>query len=509
MVVMMITIFSLILIAFSYRMICSVKGYNKLQEEINHFNSIRAHTCSENVLYILLPCHKEQSIVEETLSYFWDLVKNESNVVLIAITGEAETIDKRANIDRIHALIDNWWAKFNQELFYQTNNGVFPLSYYNNIELIRLKSLSFSDFKNKIVDLYQGIPSTNQLIQQWQGEHVEDRVILLHDCNPHSNKSSKINYALHFLLERHDVNSSINLGTTYLAVYDFDSRPHEATFKWFNWKVNQLNLNDEALPAVFQQIPHQLGSQIQQISKNSLSFSTAIWHLERTLGIEAYLLYSNIWKSKFIRGCMGAGIFINMQQLKEMHGVPEHNDDISFGYRLDVIGKSRCSIPFPNYSQPTPSTFNKVRQYKRIYSAVFSAGLELEWSKKFFPKYVEKNGRMRIISTYINDNFHVFRFISFLLLIILTLCSKFYFLGAMLISVSFLSYWLTYKSYLNFANRLLSLGNYPPLRPSIFARLVSVFSYDVFKVIILTHFLCSMYIKKDTITTISIDKTDR
>lgn len=498
----------LVMIPSLQNLIRSFKSFSSMKRDIYEFESKTDLAIDEGELYIILPCHKEQSIVAETLLYFTEMIKEDENIFLVPITSDAETILKKNNVLLVDYLAREWWSKIDRKVFIELNNGVFPLASYDEVEGKRNASTTIDEFKEKLIELYDSIPSTNELIQKWIELYPQyhDRIFLLNDRSEKSNKATKINYALKYLSELRLDN--LNKSNTYFAIYDFDSRPHKETFRWLKWKMQVLKMNGSPLPAVFQQIPHQLGTQLEKINRSSLSFSTSIWHLERTLGIEAHNLYFNASPSRIVRACMGAGLFVNVLVLREMGGLPEYNDDISFGYRLDWLNKSRIPIPYPNFSQPTPSTTNKYRQYRKIYSAVFTAGLELEWTRKNYSKNIQKGGIYRIICTYLTDTNQAVRFVAFAFILLFISIFNILFAIATFFIV-YVCYSVVYNLYLRFANLLRALGEQPSLSQPFYSKLLSAGAYDWFKATLLVYYFFSVYAKKNNVRRLSIEKTDR
>lgn len=255
-------------------------------------------------LYILLPAHEEADIVEDTLQYFTELTKKFKNVIIVTITNNRSE------------------------------------SQLNKVDL------------------------TADKIRKWKSVN-NPKILSIEDSSELSSKSSKLNYFLKWFKKNHP---TYDMRNSYIAVYDFDSRPSITTFE------EVLNLIEiEYTPEILQQISFPLGQGI-----NKLNFFTklmAFGHCERILRVET--LHHTTWEKKLgvfqdLRICIGASLFIQLATIIDVGGFPPDSDDIRLGYRLDLKKHPRITLQSPNFVQPTPSIKDTFLQAFRIFSGVFS-----------------------------------------------------------------------------------------------------------------------------------------
>jgi hypothetical protein len=261
-------------------------------------------------IYLLLPALHEQTLVVSTLDHFSSVVSGEARVSVVVITSESE----------------------------QQGSG--------------------------------SESSTASLVDDWISANPFANVERLHDRCENGSKSTKLNLAVAELSKR-----SLYLDPTRVmfGVYDFDSRPHRSTIRELAYLVARGDL-----PPLVQQIPYTLGK-IHRLPAPSVGRMLGIGHLERALALEGEQ-YRKVDEAHrdgrpppFLRGCMGAGLFIRADVLSSVGSFPPRSDDITLGYRLDLLRVRRCVLLTPNLVEPPPSALLGFRQMLRIYEGVYTA----------------------------------------------------------------------------------------------------------------------------------------
>jgi len=224
--------------------------------------------------------------------------------------------------------------------------------------------------------------TTAELVDRWVLQHSPTNVERLHDPQKAGSKATKLNYAVSVILDRH---RELKSSQIIFGIFDFDSRPMLGTIgELANFATR------EELPRLVQQVPFPLKA-INQLPDFSIGKVLGITHLERALALEGQR-YRNVdyahSKGKapsFLRGCMGASLFIRADVLYRVGEFPAESDDITLGYRLDLLGIRRRFLTTPNFVEPPPSAFVGFRQLLRIYKGVFTAVFEAKhFNKKIF-----------------------------------------------------------------------------------------------------------------------------
>jgi hypothetical protein len=354
---------------------------------------------------VLLPCLNEQSLVDDTLDYFSTMPGvAEGRVLIVPITGESEAELNRAAAGRIPELARRWWAEPGRDAFIRHNGGLLPLPSYDEVAALRRDSASLEAFQAGLARLHGRLPSTASLIDRWTERHApggaRERILRLHEPATQGSKASKLNFAVDAL--RKNRPGVMDDPWTYLAIYDFDSRPARGTFAWVLDWVDERAAHAAPLPTVLQQVPHPLGSALDSLRPTSLPYLWAVTHTERTLGLEAYDHAVEMARAARRPGhpriCMGAGMHLRARDLAHAGPFPHDSDDIAFGHRLDWLGCRRALIPHPNLVQPAPSAAAVTRQSRRIFATRGMFVRELAWVRRNRPETAIPRPWSRVLS---------------------------------------------------------------------------------------------------------------
>lgn len=193
-------------------------------------------------------------------------------------------------------------------------------------------------------------------------KEYNSQISVILDTSHESTKTTKLNYFLDSIGES---------SGSYLAVYDFDSRPHHKTF---NWVLNVLN-NSKKKHQVFQQIP----LSIYPVNNNIFVKNYFIQHLRRNLAIEGRNI---LFKEGNVRYLSGSGMIIETDLLKKIGGFPKFSDDIELGIRMINLGIRETIIPFYTINNMVPNIKKLKEQLYRIFFGYFS-NIRLLFSVKF------------------------------------------------------------------------------------------------------------------------------
>lgn len=378
----MIFIFNLIIVAFEfYIFFIALFNYKRITNtNVCKYNYTELKTDTQ--MFILLPCYKEYDLLENTLDYFSKMDYIE-NISIILIVGN----------------------EFNGTLKIEND------SYNRLIKIVNINSSMKFD--------------------------------ILFDTTEKSTKSSKLNFALNYISNKHN-NENI-----YCGVYDFDARPHKSTFIWIINDINSRVTQNMELPSVYQQIPITLSGLDR---KNIFLSSYSIWRIRRSLGIEGISFFSRK-KMKNIQYCMGSGMYINLKDLKEIEGFPEHSDDIALGYKMLIRGKKEVVIPYINSVYEVNSFAQCKKQHFRVYFGLFKF-----WG--VLKLFEIKNGqvsiryKIKITTKVLVDIFNEwFEFLSFII------CFISYFSNFKFIVTIYILYVILFFLYIVLFNKLHSYRN--------------------------------------------------
>lgn len=290
--------------------------------------------------------------------------------------------------------------------------------------------------QNNDIDSYQLIKNE---IKKYGFINIE----VIKEPNTKSVKASKLNYALGYIQKQ----NYLNWEKTYVAVYDFDSRPHKDTFKWV---LNDLSQNPETVD-IYQQTPIYLTN----FSSNNLLNNYYIQHFKRSITSEGFPIFGN---TKNLLYLMGSGMFISVELLKKNNGIPEYSDDIQLAIELStskpIIGRV---VPYYSVNQIPNQWIDVFNQLLRIYFGYFGRNSRL----------LDMNLYSMIILLF--DFFYNFYIIAFgLILYIYNLKLFWFFLTTFFCMNAFYTYlfnkvyYLTYSKYFytNISSFLVSLATF-------------------------------------------------
>jgi len=405
-------------------------------------------------IFILLPAHFEQSLVKETLDYFSKIDYLRELLTIIVITSDAEKEIRETNQMKLDLFCQNLWKRRNNILDFSIlrfNSGLFPHNLLNKVSFFLKDSNNVEDFKANVYNLYKIHLTTNELVKEWIKNSPNDNIILLNDPNTASTKSSKLNYALQYIEQKYIIDES-----TYIGIYDFDSRPDSRTLKYLNDSIK----NDNSI-FVFQQISIPIIKLIGHTKTNRIERMIvdvySLMHIRRALGVEAIMHLDSIFNSLILKYCVGSGMFINAKKLIQLNGFAITADDIPLGYRASFLNLKTRIIPFFNCVGINVTLGSLFGQVQNIFWAI-SAGLieEYELLKRSGDSIHKPFVYTRMICTIIN-HYAVLPVMSLFLVSVIyfTLTAQLTYLKLALISF-YISYGLSAIAISSFLNNLKS-----------------------------------------------------
>lgn len=334
---------------------------------------------------IIIPALREVSLVEDTLKYFSQIKYPKEKYKIVFVTTIMETIskeEKRKNIDEFYKKIS---LKKNLEEIVNYNEGLFPLIYLKDVERIISANKKGNEIRDELYKLYDSIPTTRDCIAKTIEANKERyRNYYIVECSKAGvevGKPTQLNYVIDGL---HELLGDINKERLLIGVYDFDSRPDLRTLSYIALKEHECKKQGRELPDFYQQtqLPYKDNKNIDIMSKNkNLMKANVIMYTRRALGIEIFKIMR--YKKHLERGhirfmrpiinCLGAGMFIEENTLREIGGFAEPVEDLVLGYKLNIKNKRVEPLPYINIMQP----YLYMKEMINSHSRIFMIGLRL------------------------------------------------------------------------------------------------------------------------------------
>lgn len=187
-----------------------------------------------------------------------------------------------------------------------------------------------------------------------------DPVVFEHMHFPHvvGNKASQLNYALQEIIKNQEM-----LATTYIGVYDADSRPGKNTLLCLLQLVTREERNGRSWPIALQQPALFLGNfqrvswylQMEALFQTRWVFGHEIRTLRASTRFSSHLLAPYAY-------CVGHGMFIRADFLQRTGGFPEPSEDIPLGHRLAFLGIPIHPLPAYDVCEVAPRVSTLIRQ---------------------------------------------------------------------------------------------------------------------------------------------------
>ncbi len=296
----------------------SAKYYVKYS---NKMNAMSMQNGTNDKVFVLLPAFKEQILVSETLDYFSKM--DTPNCKIIVITSEQEEHENKCRGKKIK--------------------------------------------------------TTKECVEEYLNKNSESNIVHLHGNYVNGTKSTQLNFALEKIKELLPENAYC---TSYVGVYDFDSRPNLDVLGDL-----QKIAYHQKYPEIVQQVPINLKNFTSLTrNKNHIMMLHCCQSMIRSVGIELASLILHA-KGLFVPlYCMGAGMYIRLDALLENGAFPEPVDDLTLGYRLYLKGKRFALLPKYNSVEIPNSVKELVKQDTGIFKGVCSGLLELKQKSKLVRK---------------------------------------------------------------------------------------------------------------------------
>lgn len=366
----------------------------KKEKEKNRKTELDENDLPEIV--IIIPALREVSLVEDTLDYFSKLKYSKDKYKIVFVTTAIETIGKKENRNRIEEYYKKINLQNNMEEIGEYCEGLFPLSYLKEVEKIIGSDKSDSERIRELYALYDSVPSTEAAIEKTielnKEKYGNYYIVECPITGMEVGKPTQLNYVIEHLSE---VIGEYNKDRLLVGVYDFDSRPDLRTLSYIAVK-EQENKKQGRKPVDFYQqtqLPYKNIKDIDIISKSkNLMKANIIMYTRRALGIEIFKILryrKHLEHGRFrllrpIINCLGAGMFVEKETLKEIGGFAEPVEDLVLGYQLNIKNKYVEPIPYINIMQPYLFMKEMINSHSRIFMIglrLYREGKHIEASK--------------------------------------------------------------------------------------------------------------------------------
>ncbi len=357
--------------------------------------------------FLLVPGLREQSLVEETITYFNKFNYPREKLKVMIITTEKENNQKEINSKRVNQFCDEIYEKIDMQTIINKNKGLFPKIYLEQIlDIITSKPKEIGS--EIILELYNNIPLTSDLASKYVDKmnNESDMPIFIHVHYPKTEggKPSQLNYAISLIEEQgyvNDINAPI-----YIGVYDFDSRPDLRTGQFIANEIISRKRKNLRLPAMFQQTQLPLSGFYMKVKgkfNQAILKGNTIIYIRRALGIELFKIYlMNLVNSKnnnwlvnaFFRPVVygiGSGMYVNLDTLKSVNYFPEPQEDLAMGYRMCMLGEEIIPISYLNFMQPYDSCRQMINAFSMTFNSALCIHKEKNITKNLTPKKVLNN----------------------------------------------------------------------------------------------------------------------
>lgn len=379
-------------IAFSVFQICAsqyVLKWMKKEERQLEIKNIDMTEAPD--ILIMIPALREISLVEDTMEYFLKLKYPKSKYKIIFITTILERMEKEKKRKQIPTFYQKINSHKSLEEIAKYNEGLFPLKYINQVFEIINRDESKEKIIQNLYALYDEILTTRDYIQKVIAEdpnkYANYSIIECTIYDTNSGKPTQLNYAVEHI---NSIIKEYDKDRLLLGVYDFDSRPDLRTLSYIAFKYLAMKQQGQKTPDFYQQtqLPYKNIADIDVLSTNKLLMkANVIMYTRRALGIEIFKLlrykkHINKGKLSFMKpviNCIGAGMFIKLDVLREIGGFAEPVEDLVLGYKLNIKNKMVVPIPYVNMMQPYLYMKSMINSHSRI----FMIGLRLYREKSY------------------------------------------------------------------------------------------------------------------------------
>lgn len=241
----------------------------------------------EKVMYIIIPCLREQNSIVETIDYFESIVRPNSKIIIV--TTQKENSEYKKTVSNL----ENDLSKLNDNEL---------LNKYEHIGINKKKLSSLRKAKD-FDEILKNIKTTAKIVEE-KILSKYDNVILVDYPKSNGYMANQLNYVIDNLKSISGCKVNDN---NYIVVYNADSRPDKRTFKEFE-KI-------EGNPKVIQQYSYSMKN-YDDLNFLLKGFSIYQSNFELKTG-----LINSFYNTKFLyTHVVGHGLFLRYDFIKEING---------------------------------------------------------------------------------------------------------------------------------------------------------------------------------------------
>jgi hypothetical protein len=276
------------------------------QSERKRLVNNQNHTQNFNDVFIFLPALREQAILPETIEHYSKISYPGEHLKVLILTTQKEEYEYEL-----------------QKITKQTTNQL-----------------------------------AKKLVEEKNKQLGYELFLVVHYPNEKGNKASQLNYGIDYIKNNFP---NTDLSKSYIGIFDFDSRPEHIIVEMLNKQAQK-----HKYPDLLQPIPVFLNnvSCLSKHRKNLIIICHAMFQAVRSWGIEVWRLmtHSNLSFRPSPIYCMGASLFLKIDTLISLGGIPTVVDDIPLGFRY-LIHKKRFdylpSVVQGDLPEKTKQVFNQ------------------------------------------------------------------------------------------------------------------------------------------------------
>lgn len=303
-------------------------------------------------IVILVPVLREQAVIEATLRHLSGMCYPRSKLRVVAITTAREDREREDAFGRLPELVRWLRSGTSPEEAARRLPGLGPGSLI--VPILSQEHLEVERLEHAL----RALPSTAELVAELVAQDQTGVIRSIHYPFTRGEMAHQVNWGIRYLFEV--VDHGIDPGSTWIGVYNADSRPHIDTLAHLARELS--NCQTQAAQCVaFQQ--HSL---YRPDGVDSwLPHAAAAWQSRWSLAVEHPRARKNASffddhrrngtaKTDLLQAArcpfnyaIGHGLFVRLREMVEMNYLPEDtpNEDAPFGYLLTLAGHVLRPLP--------------------------------------------------------------------------------------------------------------------------------------------------------------------
>ncbi len=326
--------------------------------------------------FVLLPVLREQKVIVNTIKNFLVMDYPQNKFKIIIITTQKEIVEKEKNKEKLESLASDLTKGIDQGILLEKYLGLFDEIKLK--ELLRVyKGREEKSIYVSLLEEFKKYSTTIELVQEI-AEDINQKsgcelIIIVHYPEIFGTMAHQVNYATKRLIDKYGESS-------YIALYNADSRPNTETFKRVAVIINKTK-GDFIIQqsAIFTKNFNFLGHGINALILKAGGLFQTQWTLCHEIPrlisqlqvISKIKMFKNKLKIFFnakLVHCVGHGMFIKLSCFKKLGYFPleTKNEDLPFGFK--ACTKNIPIIPLSVLEMAeTPATVKYLINQKKVW----------------------------------------------------------------------------------------------------------------------------------------------